>query len=146
VLDDKPSIGMVYTNYRVIDELDRDLGLGRRCQIPYSKTRMLVDFCTFHFRLIRKSVFDQVGGIGANQNYCYEYDLCLRLSEVTQVQKVPTTLYFYRKHSHQISSTAIQEQQEAALKVAQAALRRRKMQSTHELELTSSGKFRLRRR
>ena len=56
VLESRPEIGMVYTDHVVIDGNGQRRGLGRRCQIPFSKDRMLLDFMTFHFRLIRMKV------------------------------------------------------------------------------------------
>jgi glycosyltransferase involved in cell wall biosynthesis len=54
MLDASPDVGMVYTNYITMDEGGKQAGLGKRCSIPYSKERLLIDFMTFHFRLIRK--------------------------------------------------------------------------------------------
>jgi GT2 family glycosyltransferase len=51
---------------------------------------------TFHFRLMRRSVFDQVGGISGALDYVEDYDLCLRLSEVTEIRRVREPLYYYR--------------------------------------------------
>ena len=62
VLDEHPECGMVYTNYIDIDKNGQKLRPGRRCAIPYSKERMLIDFMTFHFRLIRRSVYILSGG------------------------------------------------------------------------------------
>ncbi|MDY6896854.1 MAG: glycosyltransferase, partial [Cyanobacteriota bacterium] len=50
ILDNNPEIGLVYTDYLLIDKDNKVLGEGTRCQIPYSKDRLLVDFMTFHFR------------------------------------------------------------------------------------------------
>jgi GT2 family glycosyltransferase len=66
---------------------------------------------TFHFRLMRRSVYDRVGGV--NEFFscsAYDYDLCLRLSEVAEVRRVKEPLYFYRNHSQNISVTKRTEQ------------------------------------
>jgi glycosyltransferase involved in cell wall biosynthesis len=63
VLQAYPSVGMVYTNYDIIDERGKNYGLGIRCRSAYCQQRLLVDFMTFHFRLIRRSVYHQVGGL-----------------------------------------------------------------------------------
>ena len=60
VLKSQPEVGMVYTNYLVIDEQGQVRGLGSRCQIPYSPERLLIDFMTFHFRLMRREVYHSV--------------------------------------------------------------------------------------
>jgi cellulose synthase/poly-beta-1,6-N-acetylglucosamine synthase-like glycosyltransferase len=58
VFQAQPAVGLVYTNYQVIDEQGHIKYNGRACQIPYSPDRLLLDFMTFHFRLIRRSVFE----------------------------------------------------------------------------------------
>ena len=77
ILNAQPPVGMVYTNYLVIDENNQPKGLGQRCQIPYSKDRLLIDFMTFHLRLMRRSVYNQVGGIDLAFPCAQDYDLCL---------------------------------------------------------------------
>lgn len=75
ILDADKAIGMVYSNYEVIDEQGDNKGLGKRCQIPYSKERLLLDFMTFHFRVMRRSVFDLAGGIDVTVPCAVDYDL-----------------------------------------------------------------------
>ena len=70
VLDRSPQVGMVYTDYLDMDEGGKVLGYGHRCSIPYSPDRLLVDFMTFHFRLLRRSMFQQVGGLGGRFGFC----------------------------------------------------------------------------
>ncbi len=103
VLVQSPHIGLVYTNYNLIDEQGRDCGLGKLCRTPYSKEQLLVDFMTFHFRLIRRTVYDQVGGLDDSLEVSEDYNLCLKLSEVTEVQHPDQTLYYYRRHSNNIT-------------------------------------------
>jgi glycosyltransferase involved in cell wall biosynthesis len=103
VLVDDPSVGMVYTNYWIIDEINRVHGLGRRCQTPYSQEQLLVEFMTFHFRLIRHSVYRQVGGVDGAFPCAMDYDLCLKLSEVAGVRHLAEPLYYYRQHGRSIS-------------------------------------------
>ncbi|MBF2067089.1 MAG: glycosyltransferase [Calothrix sp. C42_A2020_038] len=110
VLDQNPKVGMVYTDYVDIDSAGKIVGHGFRCNIPYSKDRLLVDFMTFHFRLIRRSIYEQVGGINPVCAYAYEYDLCLRISEVTEIFHLKKPLYFYRTHPNNISSTRAVDQ------------------------------------
>ena len=85
VLEEFTDVGLVYTNYNLIDEQGRDCGLGKLCRTPYSKEQLLVDFMTFHFRLIRRSVYDRVGGVDDSLASAEDYDLCLKLSEVTEI-------------------------------------------------------------
>ncbi len=87
ILNAYPPIGLVYLvyiDYEVIDAQGNNWGLGNRCKIPYSKDRLLVDFMLFYFRLMRHSAYDPVGGIDATFDCAQDYDLCLKLSEVTE--------------------------------------------------------------
>ena len=104
ILSAHPEVGMVYTNYEVIDAQGQNHGLGQRCRIPYSPDRLLVDFMTFHFRLMRRSVYDQGGGIDPTFAWAEDYDLCLKLSEVTNIYHLPKPLYYYRRHVGNIMS------------------------------------------
>ncbi|MGA7935058.1 MAG: glycosyltransferase, partial [Kovacikia sp.] len=146
-LDRHPETGMVYTDYLNINEVGEVIGYGHRCRIPYSKDRLLLDFMTFHFRLLRRSVFDQVGGIDGSLNFVEDYDLCLRLSEVTAVRRVYKPLYYYRHHSRNASRQWRLEQLLRARSVVRQALKRRGLAAHVELDVQfPEGRFLLRRK
>jgi glycosyltransferase involved in cell wall biosynthesis len=150
ILNAQPEIGMVYTNYEVMDEHNHLLGVGHRCTISYSKTRLLVDFMTFHFRLFRHSLYLQIGGIDPSFSCAMDYDLSLKLSEATEVYHLPQSLYFYRHHSQSISQVRRQEQLQCSQRAVENALRRRGWDDRYELEVqtteTQDCQFRLRRK
>jgi filamentous hemagglutinin family protein len=126
LLDAHPEVGFVYTDYLVIDENGTITGKGSRCCIPYSKEGLLRKFMTFHFRLMRRSVYDQVGGIRGSYEYAEDYDLCLRLSEVAKVRRIQKPLYYYRNHQENIShQKRVEQMQRASQAVARAIERRR---------------------
>ncbi|MBE9205005.1 CHAT domain-containing protein [Nostoc sp. LEGE 06077] len=110
VLDTKPNIGWVYTDYLDIDENNTILSYGYRCLVPYSREALLNRFMTFHFRLIRREVLDLVGEIDESLTTAEDYDLCLRLSEVAEVEHIYQPLYYYRTHP-EMSSRQRQRQQ-----------------------------------
>ncbi len=145
VLEANPAIGMVYTDYLDIDAEGRIKGYGSRCHIPYSPQRLLVDFMTFHFRLLRRSVFEEIGGIDESYQYVYDYDLCLRLSEVTQIQHLKKTLYYYRHHPHSRSAQQGKQRLVWSHKAISGALQRRGLEHVWELEVEQD-KFYLRRK
>ena len=62
VLEREPNVGMVYTSYLDIDEQNAIVSYGYRCLVPYSQEGLLHQFMTFHFRLMRRSIYEQVGG------------------------------------------------------------------------------------
>ena len=135
ILENYSNVGMVYTNHSLIDENSDDLGPGKRCKIPYSKERLLLDFMTFHFRLMRTSVFWGVGGINPSFNAAQDYDLCLRLSEQTDVHHIPVSLYSYRVHSQSISQARQFEQIQCSYEAIEQALVRRNLSDKYELVL-----------
>lgn len=125
ILDTHPTIGMVYTNYLVIDKDNKIKRLGRLCHIPYSKSRLLSYFMTFHFRLFRRSVYDRVGGVDPEYSCNQDYDFCLKISEVTEIFHLKQPLYYYRRHFQSMSGQYRIQQNEYAKKAIARALERR---------------------
>lgn len=146
ILNNYSHIGMVYTDYIVIDSNSRELGLGSRCKIPYSKERLLVDFMTFHFRLIRRNVFERAGGIDPFFEAAIDYDLCLRLSEITEIYHLPRPLYYYRVHADSISLAQKQKQIYFAHIAVKRALTRRGLDPDYEIILGNNNQFILRKK
>jgi glycosyltransferase involved in cell wall biosynthesis len=138
ILDAYPDVGMVYTNYRVIDANGYDKGSGKLCQIPYSQERMLVDFMTFHFRLLRRCVYEQVGGINESFKRASDYDLCLRLSEVTTIYHLQKSLHYYRWHGGNMTN---QKTNYWAYKASSQAIKRRGLDKQYKLALNDKGQF-----
>lgn len=134
ILNNHPKVGLVYTDYQLMDEQGNLHGIGQRCQIPYSKERLLVDFMIFHFRLIRRTVYEQVGGIDPNFTYAEEYDLCLKLSEVTEFYHIAQPLYYYRRHSGNLTNEQF-EPIRWSQKAINNALKRRGLDSQYELSM-----------
>lgn len=135
VLTDQPETGMVYTDYDETDEQGHILRSGHRCRIPYSSQRLLVDFMTFHFRLIRRSQYEQVGGIDQSLDFVEDYDLCLKLSEVTHIRHIPKPLYCYRVHAGNASQQFDLEQMLRSHAILKRALVRRGMEGEYSIEL-----------
>jgi filamentous hemagglutinin family protein len=135
VLDAQPEVGFVYTDYLDIEESGKVRGYGTRCHIPYSKERLLLDFITFHFRLIRRTVFEQVGGLDESVPWAEDYDLCLKLSEVTQVRHIKKPLYYYRCHPQSISVTHSRQQAEDSVCAIAKSLERRGLADCYQVQL-----------
>ncbi|MEH2229935.1 MAG: CHAT domain-containing protein [Nostoc sp.] len=148
VLNRYPETGFVYTDYLNIDRDGKVIGYGHRCNIPYSQEGLLLNFMTFHFRLMRRSVYDRVGGVNASfAGSAYDYDLCLRLSEVAQVRRVKEPLYFYRNHSQSISVIRQKEQILWSQKAIAQALWRRGLADKLQIDVElPTGRFVLRRK
>lgn len=131
ILDSRFNLGVVYTWYGRVDSIGNFLGIGHRCQVPFSKDRMLFSHITFHFRCIKRKVYDAVGGINTNFKYASDYDLCLRLAEVTDFYQLSQLLYYYREHSLSMGSTSNGEQEQYAWLAINQAIQRRGLDYSH---------------
>ncbi|MGB3651370.1 MAG: glycosyltransferase [Rivularia sp. (in: cyanobacteria)] len=145
-LDKHSSSGLVYTDHLLIDKDNKVLGKGSRCHIPYSKDRLLVDYMVFHFRLMRREVFEQAGGINEDSGLVPDYDLCLRLSEITEVHHLKQPLYYYRKHSGNISQNKRVEVIYDSQNAIARALQRRELDRDYEIKVEIIGKYYLEKR
>ena len=146
VLDAKSDVGVVYTDYVNIDAGAGVKGPGKRCKIPYSKDRLLIDFMTFHFRLMRRELFDSVGQCDESMQSAEDYDLCLRLSEVAQFHHLQKPLYYYRVHEDSISQGQKLKQIETSARAIRNALKRRGMDQQVELGVKYQATFQLRKK
>jgi glycosyltransferase involved in cell wall biosynthesis len=147
ILEQHPTIGMVYTDYVVIDADGKERQYGTRTQTPYSKEQLLVSFMTFHFRLLRRHLFEQVGGMDESLQYSVDYDLCLKLSEITEFHHLAKPLYFYRIHSdNQYNHQKRYQQIMCSRQALQNALERRGMAEEFNIELQIDCRTILRRK
>ncbi|HEY9608847.1 glycosyltransferase, partial [Allocoleopsis sp.] len=135
ILDTNPEVGFVYTDYLDMEESGKIRGYGTRCHIPYSKERLLLDFMTFFFRLMRREVFEQVGGLDESMTHVEDYDLCLKLSEATEVRHVKKPLYYYRCHGLSASQKYPRQQAENACDAIANALKRRGLAEQLQVQL-----------
>jgi glycosyltransferase involved in cell wall biosynthesis len=133
-LEQHPAIGMVYTDYIVIATDNSIKGYGEHGKIPYDKDRLLTEFIIFHFRLMRTSVYQQIGGFDPAFMYCQDYDLCLRVSEVIEIAQLNQPLYYYRHHTQSISCEKRIEQIFYSKQAIENALQRRGMADDYDLE------------
>ena len=134
-MSEHPQLGMAYSQYVEIDEGGKLLGLGKRFLKPYSSHQLLVDFMTYHFRLIRADAYRTVGGIDAAMPVSPDYDLCLRLSERFDIGYLPKPLYRYRLRGDSISHGSRLRQVHASFNAAQRSLQRRGLQGQYALSL-----------
>jgi glycosyltransferase involved in cell wall biosynthesis len=142
LLEQQPDVGMVYTDHVDIDAQGNEHGLGFRCQYPYHHNLLLTQFICHHFRLIRRTAYDLVGGVDPNFFSGEDYDLCLKLSEQVKIVHLQQPLYFYRQHLDSASHLYQAKQFEIAKRVVDNALVRRGLADIYEL-VTTDGQFKL---
>lgn len=98
------SIGLVYTYCNLCGDEE---GFCNRNRVSYTKERLLSYFMVFHFRLFKKELWNKVRPFSVIK-YCWDYDLALKLSEITNFKCIKRPLYYWRKHSNQITKRANQ--------------------------------------
>lgn len=146
VLDTCPEIGVVYSDYVVLTEAGKEAGIGKRCAIPYSRDGLLLNFMTFQFRLMRREAYERVGGVDASADCAEDYDLCLKLSEVTQFRQLKRPLYFYRQHRSSISANSRLRQIYASQSAIARALERRGLADKFQIDVELVGRYFLRKK
>lgn len=127
-------VGVVYSKYEEVDTEGKFIQHGRCADVPFDSYKFLFQFMAFHFRLFRRSLYFLVGGVDTNLKASIDYDLFLKLSEVTTFFHQPEVLYYYRLHLKQItrdqSLSAVESQ-----KVVSAAIARRGLPLKVQLRL-----------
>ena len=134
-MQERPQLGMAYSQYVEVDEDGTFLTTGTRFLKPYSSHNLMVDFMTYQFRLVRADAYRAVGGIDAGMPVAYDYELCLRLSERFDVGYLPKPLYRYRMRQDSISHASRLRQVRASFDAAQRSLQRRGLQGQYALSL-----------
>jgi glycosyltransferase involved in cell wall biosynthesis len=134
ILETQPKIGMVYTDYILIDKNAKYIRVGETCKIPYDREKLLTTFMVFHFRLKRRSVYESIGGFDPDFKYAQDYDLCLKISEVAEIYHLPQVRYYYRQHEDAISTENRIEQLLHSKRAIQNAMTRRGMNDEYGLE------------
>ena len=72
---------------------------------PYSAKRLRrYNFITHPATVMTRSLFNQVGGFN-DLRYCMDYDLWMRISQLTPPLVVPTVLACFREHSQSLSTS-----------------------------------------
>lgn len=100
-LDADDSIGMVYTNYTVIDEkgdILHEVITHQPEMIPYGN---VVGACF----LYRNSVAEKVGGYDTTLFLAEDYDYWIRVFKVSKLVHLDDNLYYYRWHNRSLTAT-----------------------------------------
>ncbi|HJD59641.1 MAG TPA: glycosyltransferase [Rickettsia endosymbiont of Omalisus fontisbellaquei] len=99
VLDNSPNIGLVYTDYTLIDEQGK---IGARLYQESPEFLPIRD-CVGACFLYRADLAKQVGGYNENMQLVDDYEYWLRFGLVTKFAHIPESLYFYRVHDQSLT-------------------------------------------
>jgi glycosyltransferase involved in cell wall biosynthesis len=133
-----PDAPFLYTDYLEVEPDGSPRGLGARCRYPFDQRTMLVQFITFHLRLVRRAAYQRCGDYDPSLLFCGDYDLSLRLCEIGDPARLASPLYNYRLHDSNTSGRYQQETITEAFQVANTALKRRKQGHLFTLQLDES--------
>ena len=108
-----PDYGVLGTAIQEIDAEGRLLDTFR--PVPFSHEAMMDKAATgplvHHFSaMMRRDVVQSVGGYHAAFKHCEDYDLWLRLLDVTRLANLPDVLMLYRRHEAQVTESNRAEQ------------------------------------
>ncbi|WP_063395144.1 glycosyltransferase [Prochlorococcus sp. MIT 1306] len=132
-LDRHKKSPFLYSQCMLINDQGMELGLDKRALRTWQKNADLVQFISFHMRMIRRSAYLKVGGYNSNYYFAGDYDLSLRLAELGKPQHLAEPLYGYRVHTNSESQRKRHATHQEAVKSVREALTRRGMDSSHEL-------------
>jgi glycosyltransferase involved in cell wall biosynthesis len=99
-LESHQEYSMVYTDCMEVDSEGNELQLCERQATQFTPQNIVRYFMTYHLRVIRKRVYDAVGGYNESYKFGGDYDLCLKISEIGVEQNIgyiPIPLYYYRR-------------------------------------------------
>jgi hypothetical protein len=92
---------------------------------------------------MRREVYDLVGGIDTDIYGAPDYDLCLKLAEVTEIYHLRQPLYYYREHVQSMSQSTRSKLVEYSARAVTNALIRRGLADRYYLNVLPDGGFQL---
>jgi len=128
-LDQHPEVGLLSSHVQIIDEAGRPLVVD-----PYAGglddaalQAELLDHNSFCHGsvMLRRAGLQRVGTYDEGLELTEDYDLWLRLAEVTRLAKLPGRLYAYRQHAGSISIQRRGQQMVAQARTLEKAMHRR---------------------
>lgn len=147
VLDTHPTIGLVCSDYEYVDShgnfyapsvYQAEISTDALKHLMLNKTAVI-----HHLRMFRRDLLDKIQNWCDTAHLCADYDLYIKLTEITNVMKVPEILYQQRWHEGNISHQRVHQQLSARLVQLRSARRRikridEKIISPHSPALASS--------
>lgn len=137
VLRAHPRVSAVGSGFVVIDPQGRRLHeVSPPTEPDDIRRQLLTSNCMAHpTMMIRRDAILGVGGYRSGFPLCEDYDLWLRLSEISDLYNISEPLLAYRRHDRQISSRNLEQRIISEIAVLRCAARRR--EGLRELQETS---------
>lgn len=106
LLNDDSSLDMIYTDEDKTNS-KCDEFFEPHFKQDFSKYTLLSYNYITHFTLIRKSILEKVGGFDAKCDGAQDFDMFLRISDVTnRIRHIPKVLYHWRVHDQSTAASA----------------------------------------
>ena len=120
-----PSAGMIFTACTIVD--DGGLPLFDFCpkfeKRDYYETMLFKNLVPSGTVVVRREIIDQIGGYDERIFIPNDWDLWLRIAEVTEVEYLPEPLTFYRRTATSISRDLERQLREQVFVLQKAAQR-----------------------
>jgi len=143
----RPEVGLVYGNGQGVDAEGNFLyhiNYDNKPELS-DPNRVLLD-CYFLLpqnSLVRRSVYDQVGGFDETLRSGQDHDMLIRIAEVTRLAHIPVDLFRYRRHGDSISAKGTETRWRCGLKILAKAEARYSYRLSARLKRRAVVNFRL---
>ncbi len=130
-LEENPETGLLGSYYHLIDPKSRLLGLQYRPVDNDDLQKSLLEANQFCHGVVmfRRRLFEQAGGYDPRYRFAQDYDLWLRIAEVSKLFTLPKALYAWRSTQENQAEEKISEQLRIAAEIQQKTRERRAGQS-----------------
>jgi len=120
-----PRVGMVYGKGLAISADGEPLfeTLPEGHQEPSDPNRLLMD-CYLAMpgsAMVRRDVYERVGGFEERYRAAQDHDMALRIMEVAKVAYVPEVTFYYRKHAGSISVNGLERRWKIGFEILRSA-------------------------
>lgn len=99
-----PLVDCIYTNHELINAQSEVTGQGWSPP-HFDRYENLVGMCVPHMRAFRRALYHRTIGFDESLLNAVDYDFFLKLSSVASIEYLPRTLYKYRIHKAQTSTS-----------------------------------------
>lgn len=126
-MDANPEIGACCGNFLCFNDEGKTWSFPHVANSGEFDSAVLLRYmCLFPMRFYRSEIIKKVGGYNSDLSSAVDYDLALKIDEVTKIHRIKEPItYYYRQHIQQVSTKARPEQNINARKALESALKRR---------------------